>query len=159
MTDPRYGDPRTQPHAEERIPTQPSGWRWKTVDIILLLVLLIVFWPAGLAFLVWKIWNDRQPVPVDVEDLFRTAGRRIDETVRRWGGEFSARSGPAGPTGNAAFDAHVAKREEEIAAQRRALDEEIGEFRRFMAEAHGDAGLYERFKARRESPRDPQPRA
>lgn len=142
--DPSYG-----PRPDERVPP-PGGWRWKSIDIIALVVLLVVFWPLGLIFLVWKLRNDRKQAPTDLEDVLRDAGTRWDETFRRWTGgtgrPFAARFGT---TGNAAFDAHVARREAEIAAERRALDEEIAEFRSFMERKRDDADLYEQFRARR----------
>ncbi len=158
-------DTHYDPRPDERTPPR-SGWRWKTIDIVALLILLVVFWPLGLAFLVWKIWNDKKPVPTDLEDLLRTAGGRLDAQVQRWSGDFDSwrttdrTSGLGARTGNAAFDAYVERREAEIAAQRRSLEEEIAEFRRYAAEARGDADLYERFKSRRNSDADqPPPRA
>ncbi len=141
-------DPSGTPRSEERMPP-PGGWRWKSIDIIALVVLLVVFWPLGLIFLVWKLRNDRKAVPVDLEDVLRDTGTRWDETVKRWtGGAAWSFAGRPGTTGNAAFDAHVARREAEIAAERRALDEEIAEFRRFMDRRRDDADLYEEFRAR-----------
>ena len=140
-------DPSYAPRNDERMPPLRDR-RWKTLDIIALVVLLVAFWPLGLAFLVWKFWNDRKPAPIDLEDVLRDAGTRCEDAFRRWSaGAWSFTAG-AGTTGNAAFDAYVARREAEIAAERRALDEEIAEFRRFMDRRRDDADLYEEFRGR-----------
>jgi hypothetical protein len=134
----------------------PRGWRWKTIDIVALLILLVVVWPLGLAFLVWKLWNDRQPDPQDLETLLRGAGARIEALAERLGGALDdlwSGSGRRAPTGNAAFDAYVRQKEALLATQRQALDDEIEAFRRFMAhERHDDRDLYERFRSTRSGP-------
>ncbi|WP_293863107.1 DUF2852 domain-containing protein [uncultured Alsobacter sp.] len=132
-----------------------SGWRWKPVDIAVLAIAFIVWWPAGLAVLAWKIWNDRQPVPTDLGDVLQTTLARLQAGFDSLVGSFGqpaapSRGGPPQPTGNAAFDAHVRAEWARMEAERRALDEEIEAFRRHLAtERSDDREVYERFKAGR----------
>jgi hypothetical protein len=48
-------------------PAATPTWRWKPVDIVVLVIAFAVWWPLGLGVLGWKLWNDRQPPMV----LFR----------------------------------------------------------------------------------------
>lgn len=137
--------------------TNASGhWRWKPVDIIVMVLAFVLFWPLGLVFIAWKFWNDRQPNPTDLEIVFRQIGDRAwrladaaSEELRRLfgqGGTTNARE-----TGNAEFDAYVRRREEEIAAEKRVLDAEIEAFREFLARDHDAArDAYERFRRSRQ---------
>ncbi|MHB2167578.1 DUF2852 domain-containing protein [Alsobacter sp. R-9] len=134
----------------------PFGWRWKPVDIVVLVIAFAVWWPAGLAVLVWKLWNDRQPVPTDLADVLQTAAQRLqagfDSLVAAFSAPSAARpaAGAPAPTGNAAFDAHVREEWGRIEAQRRALQEEVDAFRAHLAEERADdRDVYERFRARR----------
>lgn len=130
-------------------------WRWKPVDIIVMVVAFILFWPLGLVFIAWKFWNDRQANPTDLEIVFRQIGDRAwrladaaSEELRRMFGQ----AGASRETGNAEFDAYVRRREAEIAAQKMALDEEITAFREFLARDHQAArDAYERFRNSRNS--------
>lgn len=134
--------------------TNASGhWRWKPVDIIVMVLAFVLFWPLGLVFIAWKFWNDRQPNPTDLEIVFRQIGNRVwtlaeaaSEELRRLFGQ----GGAARPTGNAEFDAYVRRRDTEIAAERAALDAEIEAFREFLARDHDAArDAYERFRRSR----------
>lgn len=136
-------------------PNATGQWRWKPVDIIVMIVAFVLFWPLGLVFIAWKIWNDRQPNPTDLALVFRQIGDRAwrladaaSEELRRLFGQAGATA--IRDTGNAEFDAYVRRREAEIAAEKRALDEEIVAFRDFLARDHEAArDAYERFRRNR----------
>lgn len=132
------------------IPPTPSGWRWKPVDLVVLAIAFMVYWPLGLVVLAWKLWNDRQPVPQDLGETLQGAASALQRGFDSVMGNVSA--GPAGmgapsPTGNAAFDAHVREEWARIDSDRRRLNDEVSAFRAFMAsERSGDRDLYERFR-------------
>lgn len=144
-------------------PSPPSngagtGWRWKPVDIVVIVIGFVVWWPLGIAALVWKLWNDRQTVPTDLGQVLQAGFERLqagfDSLVATFSNGGNARPGPVNgtpsPTGNAAFDAHVREEWSRIEADRRALLEEIDAFRAHLAaERSDDRDVYERFKAAR----------
>jgi hypothetical protein len=131
-----------------------AGEPWKAVEILAMVLGFIVFWPIGLAVLVWKMWQRRSGYPGDIV----TFGREKWDRFARWtapGPRSAAHawhgsSSGWGSSGNMAFDewraAELARLEEErqrlAAAERefaefmdhlrRARDRE--EFERFMNE-------------------------
>lgn len=135
-------------------PPSPSGWRWKPVDLVVLAIAFMVYWPLGLVVLAWKLWNDRQPVPQDLGEVLQGAANGLQRGFDSLVGSFSGASGASGaaagapsPTGNAAFDAHVREEWARIETDRRRLSDEVEAFRAYMAsERSGDRDLYERFR-------------
>jgi Protein of unknown function (DUF2852) len=130
-----------------------GSWRWKPVDILVMVLAFILFWPLGLVFLAWKFWNDRQANPTDLEIVFKHIGQRIWRLAEAANDELRRVFGQAGmsrDTGNAEFDAYRQRREAEIKAQAMALDEEVAAFREFLARDHEAArDAYERFRRQR----------
>lgn len=128
-------------------------WRWKPVDIIVMVAAFILFWPLGLVFIAWKLWNDRQANPTDLDIVFWQIGHRIWRLAEAASEELRRLFGQAGlnrDTGNAEFDAYRRRREAEIEAQKMALDEEVTAFREFLARDHEAArDAYERFRRTR----------
>ena len=135
-------------------PPNARGWRWKPVEIAALVAGFLIYWPLGLAVLVWKAWNDRQPAPQDLGQVAQALWARAQTA---FDGVFSGLSraphlaaSDDAPTGNAAFDAYVRGERERLDAERRRLDEEIAAFRAYLAEERAnDRDLYERFRAGR----------
>ena len=133
------------------------GWRWKPVDIAVIVIAFVVWWPLGIAALVWKLWNDRQPVPADLGQLLQVGVERLqagfDSLVATFsGGTTPAAPGMPAPTGNAAFDAHVREEWSRIEADRRALLDEVDAFRAHLAaERSDDRDVYERFRSGRQT--------
>lgn len=129
----------------------PTGWRWKPVDLVVLVAAFAIWWPLGFVVLAWKLWNDRQPVPQDLGQMLQTGANRLQQGVESLFASFGTAAGsgagaPA-PTGNAAFDAHVREEWARMDADRRKLEEEIAAFRSYVAsERSGDRDLYERFR-------------
>jgi len=134
-----------------------SGWRWKPVDIAVIVVAFVVWWPLGVAAVIWKLWNDRQPDPADLGRLLQTGAERLQAGFDSLMATFSGTSAPVSTgtgmppvTGNAAFDAHVREEWARIEADRRALLEEVDAFRSHLAaERADDRDVYERFRANR----------
>jgi Protein of unknown function (DUF2852) len=130
----------------------PYGWRWKPVDLVVLAIAFLVYWPLGVIVLGWKLWNDRQPNPQDLGQLLQTLANRMQQGFEGLMNSFGsgAGSGAPSPTGNAAFDAHVRDEWARTEADRRRIADEVAAFRAFLAsEASGDRDLYERFRQRR----------
>lgn len=128
-----------------------SGWTWKPLEIAALVVAFIIHWVLGLAVLAWKLWNDRQTSPVDLEAGFAEAATRMRRGVDRvFGGSSSpVTADDLTPTGDPAFDGHVRETLAKIDADRRALADELRAFRAFLAEERArESGAYERFKGR-----------
>lgn len=130
----------------------PYGWRWKPVDIAVLAIAFVVWWPLGIAVLAWKLWNDRQPVPQDLGQWIQTGATKVQQGFDSVMAGFGSGSFASGPetTGNAAFDAHVREEWARIEADKRKLQDEIAAFKSFLAsERSGDADAYDRFRRRR----------
>ena len=135
-------------------PAATTSWRWKPVDIIVLVIAFAVWWPLGLGVLGWKLWNDRQPVPVDLGARLQVmAGQFQAGLDSLWTGLSQPATGLTAqdaPTGNATFDAHVREERARLAADQRRLDDEIAAFRAYLASPQsGDREVYERFRADR----------
>jgi hypothetical protein len=135
----------------DRIRNSNVGWRWKPVDLVLLVIGFAVWWPVGLGFLLWKLWNDRRPHPYEVEDFLQRAAGVAQDMFEKLAHGWNAAPAIRGDrelTGNEAFDRYVRERSERIAEEQRKLDEEIDAFRAFLArEKAGDGSLYERFRS------------
>jgi hypothetical protein len=139
-------------------PVATTSWRWKPVDIVVLVIAFAVWWPLGLGVLGWKLWNDRQPVPVDLGARLQVMAGQLQAALDSlWAGLSQPAAGPAAPdapTGNAAFDAHVPEERARLAADQRRLDEEIAAFRAYIASPQsGDREVYERFRSDRSAGR------
>jgi hypothetical protein len=128
------------------------GWRWKPVDLLILAIAFVVYWPLGFVVLAWKLWNDRQANPQDLGQMLQTAANRLQQAFEGLMNSVGPGSGAGAPTptGNPAFDAHVREEWARTDAERRRIHDEVAAFRAFVAsEASGDRDLYERFRQRR----------
>ncbi|MBG0802709.1 DUF2852 domain-containing protein [Methylocystis sp. H4A] len=103
---------------------------WRPYEIAAVILGFLIFWPLGLAMLVWKLWQRSRGFEGDFFAFAQEQGARVKEAVSgvaregsaAWGGPSFMRS-----TGNVAFDEW---REGELAR----LEEE----RRKLAEAERD---------------------
>jgi hypothetical protein len=109
--------------------------RFKTWEIVAVVAGLVVWWPLGLAFLVWKLWKLKEEGAWDWPAFDRA---RFD---------FAA----GGATGNAAFDAYKREQLARLEEERRKLEEEQREFARFLDELKRtrDRETFDRFMAER----------
>ena len=56
--------------------------RWRAIEIAAVVIGFIVWWPVGLALLLWKLWRNRQG---HTEDMVAAARVLIEEKVmRKW---------------------------------------------------------------------------
>ena len=116
-----------------------SNRRWSPLNIVLMILGFVVFWPLGLAMLAWIIWGD---------EIRRIAGE--------WKSQFGSmsRSAPAwtqtaSATGNMAFDEYRAKELKRLEEERRKIDAMRAEFEEFLNEVRRakDQEEFERFMA------------
>jgi hypothetical protein len=136
-------------------PVNGYGWRWKPVDIVVLLLAFAIYWPVGLLVLAWKLWNDRQANPQDLAAVLQTGFVKLQGLVDGvLGSAGPVAAGAAPVTGNAAFDARIREEWARTEAERQRILDEVAAFRSFVAaESTGDRDLYERFRAARQSGR------
>jgi hypothetical protein len=118
------------------------GRSWKPLEIVAMILGFIVFWPIGLAILLFKVWQRKHGYE---GDLFAFAQERAADMQSRWReatGQTGAAGGWSGPgfmrsSGNVAFDdwreSELARLEEErrkLAEAEREFAEHIEELRR-----------------------------
>ena len=103
---------------------RPPG---RALEIAGVILAVIFFWPAALAYLVWKFMG--YPVPNEVKAFYEQNFSSAFEGVRRAGAPFGFTS-----TGNAAFDEYRRGELERLEQERRRLHEEAEAFAAFVEE-------------------------
>ena len=93
------------------------------LEIAGIVLAFIFFWPAALAYLVWKFMG--YPVPNELKTFYEQNFSSAFASVRRAAPSF----GFAG-SGNAAFDEYRRRELERLEEERRRLDEEAKRVRR-----------------------------
>lgn len=101
--------------------------RWKTWEILAIVFGFIIYWPVGLALLIWKIWRVK-------EDATWDFSRAFDDIRSAFDRSGLGRDAFAGASGNSAFDAYKRETLERLEAERRKLAEEERAFAAFMEE-------------------------
>ncbi|MHA1524133.1 MAG: DUF2852 domain-containing protein, partial [Alphaproteobacteria bacterium] len=115
---------------------------WTPTTTILMILGFVVFWPLGLAMLVYILWGDR------LREEFSQFHMNFHRSASRCGG-FST-------TGNTAFDEYRKVELERLAEERAQLDRDRAEFETFVAELRRakDQDEFDRFmNARKKSKR------
>jgi len=114
---------------------------WEIAGVILG---LIFFCPAALAYLVWKFMG--YPVPNELKTFYKQNFSSAFDTMRRAGPRFGFAS-----TGNAAFDEYRRRELDRLEEERRRLHEEAKAFARFLEELKRakDREEFDAFMARR----------
>jgi hypothetical protein len=136
---------------------------WSPLTVILTILGFIIFWPLGVAMLVYVIWGDR--IRRELADI-RARMRGVDLGVSfadfksrgGFGGFGSSGFGGFAPTGNSAFDEYRAATLRRLEEERRKLAEEqraFEEFLRSLRQAR-DKEEFDRFMAERTRRRDGQ---
>lgn len=133
------------------------GTRWTGFEIVAMLLGFVLFWPIGLAILVYKFWQSR----TGGQDLQSFAASRWGEARSAmagagWSGAPWSRSGgfAGSPTGNSAFDEWRAGELARLEAERRKLEDAQREFAEFVETVRKakDREEFERFMAARRRP-------
>jgi hypothetical protein len=102
-----------------------SRGRWTGLNIALMVLGFVVFWPLGLAMLAWIVWGDEIAARADrAKAQFCGFSDRADQ----WTGGFHDR------TGNAAFDAYRTEEMKRLEEERRKLEAMRKEFEDFLSE-------------------------
>lgn len=111
--------------------------RWTGLNIVLMIIGFVVFWPLGLAMLAWIIWGEE-------------IGAKFEELKSQFRGATQRASGAGfGSTGNVAFDEYRARELERLAEERRKLEAMRAEFDGFLKELRRvkDQEEFDRFMA------------
>jgi hypothetical protein len=142
--------------------------RWRVIEIAAIVIGFMVWWVAGLALLLVKLWRNRQGYTTDMV----TAARGVFEenVMKRWpeiSRTFGGRGGrPAvardwgfstfRSSGNTAFDAWREGELARIEEERRKLEAAEREFTDYMESLRQakDREEFERFMRERSAPRD-----
>jgi hypothetical protein len=120
---------------------RPPG---RALEIAGIVLAFIFFWPAALAYLVWKFMG--YPVPNELKAFYEQNFSSAFESMRRAGPAFGFAS-----TGNAAFDEYRRRELERLEEERRRLHEEAKAFAEFVEELKRakDREEFDAFMARR----------
>jgi hypothetical protein len=113
--------------------------RWTGLNVLLMIVGFVLFWPLGLAMLAWIVWGDE-------------ISRMADEFKSRFGGMSQSapvRRFSAAGTGNMAFDEYRARELERLEEERRKIEAMRSEFEEFLREVRRakDQEEFEKFMA------------
>jgi hypothetical protein len=109
-------------HSENR--TGNRG-RWTGLNIALMVLGFVVFWPLGLAMLAWIIWGDEIAAKAE---RAKTHFRGCADRAEQWS------AGGISRTGNAAFDEYRTEELKRLEEERRKLEAMRAEFEGFLAE-------------------------
>lgn len=119
---------------------------WSPLNIVLMILGFVFFWPLGLAMLMYNIWGHK------LGDLTKDFKRQFDGVF-----DWSTQSQPMRATGNAAFDAYrareLARLEEErakIDAMRKEFDDHLATLRQARDQEEFDRFMTSRDKAKKE---------
>lgn len=95
---------------------------WTPLNIALMVMGFVLFWPLGLAMLAYIMWGDRfQDMARDARDQFRGPMRSMNRVYEGYAN-----------TGNVAFDEYRAREMKRLEEERRKLDEMRTEFDDFL---------------------------
>ncbi|MET0742077.1 MAG: DUF2852 domain-containing protein [Microvirga sp.] len=124
----------------------------RALEIAGIVMGFIWFWPAALAYVVWKMMG--YPKSEQLRSVFQDACGRLETafrgTGRGTGGGFGGGFGPPS-SGNAAFDEYRRKELDRLEEERRKLDVEARAFSDFVEELKRakDREEFDAFMARR----------
>ena len=124
--------------------TRPA---WTPLNIGLMILGFVLFWPLGLAMLAYILWGDR------MHEHFDKARQKARGQAEKFkSGPFA----PVGKTGNVAFDEYRERELKRLDEERRRLDEERAEFETFVQQLRQakDREEFERFKSDRSAAKD-----
>jgi len=120
--------------------------RWTLFELATMVLGFLVFWPIGLAVLVYKMWQRKS----GADDLQTVMTAKWNEARAAWS-RSSARSWSPAGTGNAAFDQWKSAELARLEAERRKLEDAAREFAEFLDNVRHakDREEFDRFMAER----------
>jgi hypothetical protein len=114
--------------------------RWTGLNILLMVIGFVLFWPLGLAMLAWIVWGDEiSRTADDLKSRFGTFSRSAPmRSYSAYGGAY---------TGNVAFDEYRNRELKRLEEERRKIEEMRSEFEDFLREARRakDQDEFEKF--------------
>jgi Protein of unknown function (DUF2852) len=120
------------------------GREWRTWEVVAMILGFIVFWPIGLAILLFKLWGGR---------MMCRHGDAREWASRHWRKEMR-RSGLSRDSGNMAFEEYKAAEVERLERERQRLADEqkaFGDFLNDLKRAK-DREEFDRFMSSRRGP-------
>lgn len=116
--------------------------RWTALSVALTAIGFVVFWPLGLAMVVYVLWGEKIAACArGSEGAFDRFRKTADDFGRSFRADFGSRAGGfAGfgrRTGNAAFDAWRDAQLSRLAEERRKVDEITEAFEAHLRAARG----------------------
>ena len=131
--------------------------QWSPLNIFLMVLGFVFFWPLGLAMLAYILWGEHYGGTSEkAEKWMNKQKHKMRGCGRGRGGRFSA-------TGNAAFDEYREAEMRRLEEERMRLEQEREEFEDFLRNLHmaRDREEFDRFKADRTARRfdDEEPKA
>jgi hypothetical protein len=103
--------------------------RWTLFELATMVLGFMVFWPIGLAVLVYKMWQRKS----GADDLQTVMTAKWNEARAAWSRPSAWNWSPAGAgTGNVAFDQWKAAELARLEAERRKLEDAAREFAEFL---------------------------
>lgn len=157
-------------HSSRGVASQPYASadrpRWRVIEVAAVVVGFMVWWVAGLALLLIKLWRNRQGYTTDMVTAAR--GAFEENVMKRWPEISRAFGGNRAPaarewgfstfrsSGNTAFDAWREGELARIEEERRKLEAAEREFTDYMESLRQakDREEFERFMRDRNAPRD-----
>ncbi len=126
---------------------------WKPLNIVAMVAGFVIFWPVGLAILLYNIFAEPGDFTRFVDRAKDRWGNWHDDHHRRHG--YRRRS-PRSYTGNAAFDDYREETLRRLDEERRRLEGEIESFREFQDELRRkkDRDEFDRFMNERNPRKD-----
>ncbi len=125
---------------------------WTGLNILLMVVGFIIFWPLGLFMLAYMIWGRQWGLDLsDWGNVKNHASEAGDKVKRAFDGtSYSDRTQYSASTGNTAFDDWRAAELKRLEEERRKLEEARKEFEAYADELRRarDREEFERFKSR-----------
>ncbi|MCB1473027.1 MAG: DUF2852 domain-containing protein [Rhodobiaceae bacterium] len=109
----------------------PIPPKWTPLNIVLMVIGFMVYWPLGLAMIAWIVWGEK-------------IVNRVQDAEVHWRAQRS---------GNKAFDDYRREELERLEEKRRELDREAEDFQSFLRELRSakDKQEFDRFMAARRS--------
>ena len=113
------------------------GARWTIFELLAMVLGFMVYWPIGLAVIVWKVWQKKTGYYGDLGSMMREKMAQAGGFARQWEGPFARGAGRASwgarQTGNSAFDEWRTAELNRLEEERRKLEAAERDFADYIA--------------------------
>lgn len=127
--------------------SRSTNRRWTPLNILLMVIGFVLFWPLGLGMLAWILWGDEiSRMADDCKARFGSMSRSMPQSMSD---TMHGRSYASAGTGNMAFDEYRARELERIEEERRKVEAMRTEFEDFLRDVRRakDQEEFEKFMA------------